>query len=133
MLPRYLHLGDIDPVPCLVVQVLTGWPAAAAGTWDLGKEGFPYAITMGPYGQVLALCWQREAPGQPTHMVLLAAGPGEASQGDPGGLTFCLTGWCALLRAASGAHLDAKLIPEPGGTDMYMPGVRQPRNLSAQG
>lgn len=80
----------MHPVPhgpssfrCLVMQVLTGFPAAAAGTWDLGKEGFPYAITMGPYGQILALCWQREAPGQPTNMVLLAAGPGEASQGDP--------------------------------------------------
>ena len=64
------------------MQVLTDFLAAAAGTWDLGKEGFPYAITMGPYGQILALCWQREAPRQPTHMVLLAAGPGKASQGN---------------------------------------------------
>ena len=78
-------------MPCLVLQVLTGLPVPAAGTWDLGKEGFPYAITMGPYGQILALCWQREVPGQPTHMVLLAAGPGEASQGNPSGLGACLT------------------------------------------
>ena len=34
-------------------------PVVAAGTWDLGKVGLVFGLAMGPYGTLLALCWDR--------------------------------------------------------------------------
>ena len=35
-----------------------------------------YAIAIGPYGLLLALCWNRDARGQPSNLVLLGKVPG---------------------------------------------------------
>ena len=47
-----------------------------AGSWDLQREGKVYAIAIGPYGLLLALCWNRDASGQPSSLVLLGKVPG---------------------------------------------------------
>ena len=31
-----------------------------AGTWEVKEHGLPYGLTAGPYGSLLALCWNRE-------------------------------------------------------------------------
>ncbi|BDA41933.1 probable peptidyl-glycine alpha-amidating monooxygenase [Coccomyxa sp. Obi] len=41
------------------------------GTWDLAEYGPVYALAVGPYGAVLALSWNRDKEGQPTHVVWL--------------------------------------------------------------
>lgn len=45
--------------------------SCAAGTWDLAEYGPVYALAVGPYGAVLALSWNRDKEGQPTHVVWL--------------------------------------------------------------
>ena len=42
-----------------------------AGTWDLSEYGPVYALTVGPYGAVFALSWNRDAVGQPTTVAWL--------------------------------------------------------------
>lgn len=51
--------------------------AHVSGTWDLEKYGPVYALAGGPYGAVLALSWNRDKEGQPSHVVWL-----DESQGD---------------------------------------------------
>ncbi|KAK9800913.1 hypothetical protein WJX73_010392 [Symbiochloris irregularis] len=51
------------------------------GSWNLQKEGKVYAIAIGPYGLLLALCWDRDGSGSPGHLVLLGRAPGEAHAG----------------------------------------------------
>ena len=48
------------------------------GTWDLREYGPVYALTVGPYGTVFALSWNRDAPGQPTTVTWL-----DTQQGEP--------------------------------------------------
>lgn len=52
-------------------------PPLRTGTWDLKQFGYVYAITAGPYGTVLALCWShRDDPGRErVNVVLLASEP----------------------------------------------------------
>ena len=54
-----------------------GRSRAVAGSWDVSRYGPVYALAVGPYGAVLALCWQRDAEGQPSHVVWLDDTRGE--------------------------------------------------------
>ena len=49
---------------------------AHAGTWDVRQHGLVYALATGPYGVLLALCWDRDAPGSPSNLVMLGSHPG---------------------------------------------------------
>ncbi len=49
-----------------------------SGTWDLAEYGPVYALAAGPYGAVLALSWNRDKEGQPTHVVLLNDNQGDS-------------------------------------------------------
>ena len=49
----------------------------ASGSWDLEQYGLVYALAAGPYGAVLALSWNRDKEGQPTHVALLSETPGD--------------------------------------------------------
>ena len=50
-----------------------------AGSWDLKKQGHVYALSIGPYGVLLALCWDREAAGSPSRLVLLTEDAGKVA------------------------------------------------------
>ena len=49
--------------------------ALLAGTWNVNKHGHVYAMGTVQYGVLLALCWNREAAGQPSYLVLLSEQP----------------------------------------------------------
>ena len=57
--------------------------ACCAGSWDVSRYGPVYALAVGPYGALLALCWQRDAEGQPSHVVWLDDIRGESSPIQP--------------------------------------------------
>ena len=45
--------------------------ACSAATWNVAKFGLPFALAVGPYGAILALTWQRDAPEQRSYVVWL--------------------------------------------------------------
>ncbi|KAK9908849.1 hypothetical protein WJX75_003782 [Coccomyxa subellipsoidea] len=53
------------------------------GSWDLAHYGPVYALAAGPYGAVLALSWNRDKEGQPTHVALLSETPGKVTAAWP--------------------------------------------------
>ena len=76
------------------------------------KYGLPYALTLGPYGAVLALTWQRDVAEPKTWLVALSPDPGVTHRQAAGcsccGLRCCLLAatavlWHCLLAAAGNA------------------------------
>ncbi len=45
--------------------------ACCAATWNVAKFGLPFALAVGPYGAILALTWQRDAPEKRSYVVWL--------------------------------------------------------------
>ena len=78
-----------------------------AGAWDLkAKYGLPYALTLGPYGAVLALTWQRDVAEPKTWLVALSPDP-EVTHRQAFGCCCCSCcafgrGAACLLAAAAG-------------------------------
>ena len=51
-------------------------PVLLAGSWDLSQVGLVYGLAMGPYGTVLALCWDKDGSlGSGSTLVLLHSDP----------------------------------------------------------
>ena len=53
-----------------------------AGSWDVKEHGMVYGLTAGPYGSLLALCWNRTA--DTVALVLLDALHGAPPLTQPG-------------------------------------------------
>ena len=55
-----------------------------AGTWDLSKEGLVFGLAVGPYGTLLALCWDRGTQmAGASKLVLLHSDPSEPLLSQP--------------------------------------------------
>ena len=79
--------GEVGPPPhfCLLCSAASWgvWAftlpcSTAAGAWNLlEKHGLPFDVTLGPYGSVLVLSWQRDAPPNRVWVVALGPDPGQ--------------------------------------------------------
>ena len=50
--------------------------AVCAGSWDLSQEGLVFGLAVGPYGTLMALCWDRGSQmGGASKLVLLHSNP----------------------------------------------------------
>lgn len=57
---QHMHVG-VDAAPCAGTDAVA--MCLLAATWNLKQSGNVYAVTAGPYGTILALCWsQRSDP-----------------------------------------------------------------------
>ncbi len=86
-----------------------------AGSWDVTEHGMVYGLAAGPYGSLLALCWNRAA--DTVALVLLdalhGAAPPHARQAGPSQAPSVLGPRPAPPRPAAAGSLVASAGPRP--------------------